>query len=170
MKILLVNPRYPDTFWSFRYALRFISKKASHPPLGLLTVAAMLPAVWEKRVVDENVRPLRDRDILWADYVFLGAMSVQRQSVVSIIARCRSLGVKIVAGGPLFTANHEEFDGVDHFVLNEAEITLPGFLRDLENGSPKHLYTTDEWADVTTTPVPLWELIDMKHYAMMSLQ
>lgn len=170
MKILLVSPRYPDTFWSFRYALKFVSKKATQPPLGLLTVAAMLPAEWEKKLVDLNVEKLRDRDILWADYVFIGAMLVQQESARSVIERAKALGVKVVAGGPLFTAQHEEFAGVDHFILNEAEITLPPFLEDLKAGSPKHLYTTEEWADVTTTPVPLWELINPRHYAIMGLQ
>jgi len=170
MKILLVSPRYPDTFWSFRYALKFVSKKASQPPLGLLTVAAMLPPEWEKKLVDLNIEKLDDRDILWADYVFIGAMSIQQESARSVIARSKALGRKVVAGGPLFTAQHEDFEDVDHFVLNEAEITLPPFLEDLEAGSLKRLYTTEEWADMTTTPVPLWDLINPRQYAIMSIQ
>ncbi|MBI4689810.1 MAG: B12-binding domain-containing radical SAM protein [Nitrospirae bacterium] len=170
MKILLVYPKYPDTFWSFKYALKFISKKASLPPLGLLTVAAMLPSDWEKKLVDMNVAPLNDADILWADYVFISAMSIQKESVKTVIGRCKSLEVKVVAGGPLFTAGHEGFEDVDHFVLNEAEITLPLFLNDLENGQPKRFYTSHQWADVKTTPIPLWELVDMKKYASMNIQ
>ncbi|MBU1637208.1 DUF4070 domain-containing protein [bacterium] len=172
MKILLVYPRCPDTFWSFRHALKFISKKAGSPPLGLLTVAALLPEAWEKRLVDMNVKDLNDEDIRWADYVFLGAMSVQQESARSVIRRCKCLGVKVVAGGPLFTARHDVFAGenVDHFVLGEAEITLPLFLKDLTAGCPKAVYTTEEWADIGTTPIPLWELINLKHYAMMNLQ
>lgn len=172
MKILLIYPRCPDTFWSFRHALRFVSKKAGSPPLGLLTVAALLPEIWEKRLVDMNVRDLEDKDIRWADYVFIGAMSVQQESARSVIRRCKALGVKIVAGGPLFTARHDDFadEGVDHFVLNEAEITLPQFLKDLAAGCPQPLYSSREWADVQTTPVPLWDLINLKHYAMMNLQ
>ena len=170
MKILLVYPKYPDTFWSFKYALRFISKKAAFPPLGLLTVAALLPSEWEKRLVDTNVSTLRDKDLLWADYVFISAMSVQRESSVEIIRRCNVLGRKTVAGGPLFTSSHDEFEGVDHFVLNEAEITLPPFLDDLRTNSAKHMYTTKEWADVTTTPVPLWSLAKMNKYSCMNLQ
>ena len=172
MKILLVYPRCPDTFWSFRHALRFVSKKAGCPPLGLLTVAALLPEAWEKRLVDMNVKALEDKDIRWADYVFLGAMSVQQESARAVIRRCKSLGTKIVAGGPLFTAQHDEYaaEHVDHFVLGEAEITLPLFLKDLAAGCARAVYEAGEWADVRTTPVPLWDLIDLRHYAIMNLQ
>src|SRR5690242_6821751 len=103
MKILLVYPQSPETFWSFKYALRFISKKASLPPLGLMTVAAMLPPEWELRLADMSVRKLKDADIRWADYVFISAMSIQRESVKTVMARCKALGVKVIAGGPLFT-------------------------------------------------------------------
>jgi radical SAM superfamily enzyme YgiQ (UPF0313 family) len=170
MKILFVYPRYPDTFWSFRHALKFISKKAAFPPLGLLTVAAMVPDEWERKLVDLNVRALTDEEILWADYVFISAMSVQRESAKAVVKKCRELGKKIVAGGPLFTAFPDEFDEVDHLVLNEAELTLAPFLRDLAMGTPKHIYTSSEWADVSTTPVPEWDLIDFRHYASMNLQ
>lgn len=170
MKILLVYPKYPDTFWSFKYALKFISKKASYPPLGLLTVAAMLPPEWDKRLVDMNVDKLSDDQLLWADYVFLSAMSIQRASAEAVIARCSELGVRIVAGGPLFTASHEEFKAIDHFVLNEAEITLPRFLEDLRAGTPAPIYTSSEWADIRMTPAPLWELINMKKYAAVNMQ
>jgi radical SAM superfamily enzyme YgiQ (UPF0313 family) len=170
MKILLVSPRVPDTFWSFRHALRFISKKAGEPPLGLLTVAAMLPAEWQKTVIDLNVRALEDSEIIRADYVFLSAMSVQEVSARAVIKQCNRLGTKVVAGGPLFTSRHDEFEGVDHFVLNEAEITLPPFLEDLAHSCAQHLYTTTQWADLTTTPAPLYELIDLRHYASLNIQ
>lgn len=170
MKILLVYPQYPETFWSFRYALKFISKKASFPPLGLLTVAAMLPDEWEKKLVDMNVIALSDEDIRWADYVFISAMVVQRDSVKEVIARCNKLSTKLVAGGPLFTTGHEEFDGVDHFVLGEAEVTLPAFLEDLANGYAKPIYTSNEQPDISKTPIPLWSLINMKQYASMNVQ
>ena len=123
MKILLVYPEHPDTFWTFKYALKFIFKKAAHPPLGLLTVAAMLPGDWEKKFIDMNVRTLNDKELKWADFVFISAISVQKESVKEIIARCKKFGVKIVAGGPLFTTGYEEFKSIDYFVLNEAEIT-----------------------------------------------
>ncbi len=170
MKILLVYPKYPDTFWSFKYALKFISKKASLPPLGLLTVASMLPQEWKKNLVDMNVKTLKDEDLLWADYVFISAMSIQKESAQTVISRCKTLGIKIVAGGPLFTASHDEFKEVDHFVLNEAEITLPLFLDDMDKGQVKHVYTSRQWADMRTTPMPLWDLVDLKPYASMNLQ
>lgn len=171
MKTLLLYPKYPDTFWSFKHALRFISKRASFPPLGLLTVAALLPPEWEKRLVDMNVAALSDNDLKWADYVFISAMSVQKDSVRKIITRCKNLGVKTVAGGPLFTTGWEDFEAdIDHFVLNEAEITLPLFLKDLEDGRLKKFYTTKGFPDIEKTPTPLWELVDMKKYASMNIQ
>jgi radical SAM superfamily enzyme YgiQ (UPF0313 family) len=170
MNILCIYPEYPDTFWGFRHALKFVGKKAPFPPLGLLTVAAMLPGAWTKRLIDLNVQKLDDRDITWADYVFISAMTIQRQSVDEILARCRRLGVKTVAGGPLFTTAAADFDGADHLVLGEAEITLPLFLADLEQGSARHLYSADGFADVKDTPVPLWELIDSRQYGAMNIQ
>ena len=103
MRALLVYPQYPDTFWSFKHALKFVSKKAAFPPLGLLTIAAMLPREWDKKLIDLNVTNLNDRDIEWADYDFISAMAVQKDSVKNVIKRCQKLGTKIVAGGPLFT-------------------------------------------------------------------
>jgi radical SAM superfamily enzyme YgiQ (UPF0313 family) len=170
MKILLVYPRYPDTFWSFRHALKFLSKKASFPPLGLLTVAAMLPGEWEKRVVDLNVNLLNDEDINWADYVFISSMVVQKDSAKEVITRCNRLNTRVVAGGPLFTTGYKEFEGVGHFVLGEAEVTLPHFLSDLARGCPKHIYSSNERPDISNTPIPAWSLINMKHYSAMSLQ
>jgi len=170
MKILLVYPEYPDTFWSFKYALKFIFKKAVNPPLGLLTVAAMLSEDWEKKLVDMNVTTLNDKDLKWADFVFISAISIQKESAKDIITRCKKVGVKIVAGGPLFTTEYEEFEGVDHFVLNEAEITLPLFLKDLRDGGAKYIYTSNQWADLKTTPIPLWDIVNMKKYASMNIQ
>jgi radical SAM superfamily enzyme YgiQ (UPF0313 family) len=170
MKVLLIYPEFPDTFWSFKHALKFVHKKASTQPLGLLTVAAMLPAEWEKRLVDLNVRSLKEKDLDWADYAFISAMVVQRESTYRVVARCKAAGLKVVAGGPLFTAEFEQFTEVDHFVLNEAEMTLAPFLQDLERGQPKRVYTSDGFADIRKTPAPLWELVDRKHYATMSIQ
>lgn len=170
MNILLIYPHYPDTFWSFKYALKFIAKKAAFPPLGLLTVAAMLPNGWQKKLVDLNVEPLTDEQLAWADMVFLSAMIVQKESARQVIKRCVAHGKKIVAGGPVFTTQHEQFEGVDHFILNEAEITLPLFLKDMVAGHPKPLYTSEERPDIIKTPVPLWSLIDLKNYATMAIQ
>ena len=170
MKALFVYPEYPDTFWSFKHVLKFISKKAAFPPLGLLTVGAMLPGEWQKKLVDLNVRPLEDEHIAWADMIFLSAMIVQKKSAQEIIDRCRAHGKKIVAGGPAFTTQHEDFTGVDHFVLNEAEVTLPLFLADLLKGRLRHVYTSDRRPDVASTPVPLWSLINTRDYATMAIQ
>lgn len=170
MRILLIYPEFPDTFWSFKYALRFTTKKSVFPPLGLLTVAAMLPENWDKRLVDMNVRRLRDSDLLWADCAFISAMSVQRGSAEAVIDRCKRAGVRVVAGGPLFSAVPDKFDNVDHLVLGEAEITLPPFLYDLEHGTAQHLYQCDRKPELCDTPVPLWSLIHMKDYSSMNIQ
>lgn len=170
MNLLLIYPEFPDTFWSFKHALRFIGKKSSSPPLGLMTVAAMLPNHWEKRLVDLNVTRLTNHDLQWADLAFISAMTVQRKSVNQVIERCREAGVKIVAGGPLFTTEYDQFEGVEHFVLNEAELTLPPFLNDFENGRAVPIYATDEYADLSQTPIPQWNLAQMKYYATMNIQ
>lgn len=170
MKVLLVHPEFPDTFWSFKHALKFIRKRAALPPLGLLTVAALLPRDWELRLADLNTGPLKDRDLEWPDLVFVGAMIAQRASVVKLIARCRAAGKTVVGGGPLFTSAHEEFPEVDHFVLNEAELTLPGFLADLEAGRAKRIYTTSAFADIRKSPVPRWDLASVHSYGSLSLQ
>jgi radical SAM superfamily enzyme YgiQ (UPF0313 family) len=170
MNVLLVYPEFPDTFWSFKHALKFIKKKASLPPLGLLTVAAMLPANWHKRLVDVNVRKLRGSDLDWADVVFISGMIAQQLSAHDLIARCRAAGKTIVGGGPLFTLGHDQFPEIDHFVLNEAEVTLPEFLHDFERGTARRIYTSTELPDLRETPAPLWELAEMRHYASMCVQ
>ncbi|MEW5959468.1 MAG: B12-binding domain-containing radical SAM protein [Chloroflexota bacterium] len=170
MNILLVYPEFPDTFWSFKHALKFVRKRASSPPLGLLTVAAMLPPDWARRLVDVNVTCLTEADLAWADMAFISGMTVQRASAYELIARCKAAGVPVVAGGPLFASEYPHFKQVDHFVLNEAEVTLPLFLADLERGQPQHLYTSPEFADIRQTPPPQWALLDMRRYVTMSIQ
>jgi radical SAM superfamily enzyme YgiQ (UPF0313 family) len=170
MKILLVYPKCPDSFWSFNHALKFISKKAAVPPLGLITVSAMLPSTWAKKLVDMNISALQSIDILWADYVFISAMYIQKDSVNKIIAECKKWSTKIVAGGPLFTQDFPDYPEIDHFVLNEAEITLPFFLDDLKAGKPQRVYTTEEYADLSLTPVPDFHLLSVKDYAFMNIQ
>ncbi len=170
MNVLLVSPAYPDTYWSFKHALKFVAKKAVSPPLGLLTIAAMLPDDWDRKLVDLNVCPLNDSEIQWADYVFIGAMSVQEASATQVVQRCKQLGKKIVAGGPLFTGVPEAWSHIDHLVLNEAEITLPWFLSDLEKNVPEKIYQTEEYADMEFSPCPDFSLIRASDYAQLSLQ
>ena len=170
MNILLVYPEFPDTFWSFRHALSFVKKKAVNPPLGLLTVAALLPADWKIRLYDLNVETLPQKELSQADYVFISAMIVQRDSAQTLLSRCKEAAVKVVAGGPLFTIEHEMFTDVDHFILNEAELTLPPFLQDLANGCAQRVYRTSEYPDIRQTPAPLWELANLKQYNSVSIQ
>ncbi len=170
MNVLLIYPEFPDTFWSFKHALRFVRKRASLPPLGLLTVAAMLPEAWGRRLVDLNVQELTQADLAWADMAFIGAMAVQRRYAEAVIERCKAAGLKVVAGGPLFTTEPDQVPSVDHLVLNEAELTLPPFLLDLQAGCPQRVYASSEHADMTQTPAPAWELADLKRYATMAIQ
>jgi len=167
---LLVYPKYPDTFWSFKHVLKLISKKAVFPPLGLLTVASMLPKKWNKKLIDMNIKELENKDIIQADIVFISAMIIQKESTKEIIKRCKSLGKIVVVGGPAFTTKDKDFSKVDHFVLNEAEITLPLFLKDLENKKAKKVYTSKKRPDITKTPIPDWSLINFKDYATMAVQ
>ena len=129
MNILLVYPRSPDTFWSFKHVLKFVSKKAAFPPLGLLTVAAMLPRDWNLKLVDLNVAPLTDAALGWADYVFLSGMIVHKDSAHEVAARCAALGKTVIAGGPLFTTGHQDFPEIRHFVLGEAEDLIGELVR-----------------------------------------
>ncbi|UCE49835.1 MAG: B12-binding domain-containing radical SAM protein [Phycisphaerales bacterium] len=170
MKVLLVNPDVPETFWGLKNALKFISKKSILPPLGLLTVAGMLPKDWEIKLLDMTTTRLRDRDIRWADYVFVTAMLIQQKSVDQVIERCKKLGTRVAAGGPLFTSIPEQYVHVDHLVLKEAELTLPHFIRDIEADCARKVYNTHERADLCETPIPRWSLIDPKKYALMCIQ
>jgi radical SAM superfamily enzyme YgiQ (UPF0313 family) len=170
MNILLVYPEMPDTFYAMRHFIHMTGKKAAYPPLGLLTVASLLPEEWSKKLIDMNVTALCKHDLEWADYVFLSAMNVQEESVKEVINLCRNEGVKIVAGGSLFTHEYERFQGIDHFVLNEAEITLPLFLEDLKNGKSRSVYKTPDFTDISQSPKPSFELADMKHYLYSIVQ
>jgi radical SAM superfamily enzyme YgiQ (UPF0313 family) len=169
-KALLVYPEMPPTYWSMRYALRFIGKKASLPPLGLVTVAALLPEDYEVTVVDMNVERLSEAMVAAADVVFTSSMVVQRESLESVIRLCAAHGTPVVAGGPYPTTSHEQIQGVDHFVLNEAEVTLPHFLADFERGRAERVYTDTARADLRQTPPPRFDLLDRRKYSSMALQ
>ncbi|GIV63132.1 MAG: B12-binding domain-containing radical SAM protein [Bellilinea sp.] len=170
MKVLMIYPQIPPTFWSFRYALQFIRKKASSPPLGLATIAALLPEDWEIRIIDLNTRLLTGEDIAWADMVMISAMVVQRQSAREVIGRCKAAGKRVVAGGPLFLGEWQDFPEVDHFVLNEGELTMPLFLQDLERGTLERVYATDAYADMSQSPIPRWDLLETRFYDSLSIQ
>ena len=169
-KVLMVYPEFPETFWSFKDSLGFVGKKTNFPPLPLLTVAALLPERYEIRLADMNVAPLAEADLDWADLVFVSAMLVQKESMERVVARARRRGKPIVAGGPYPTQCWESIEGVDHFVLNEAELSLPAFIEDLEAGRAKQLYSTEERPDLALTPKPRYDLIDFKPYSSMVLQ
>ena len=167
---LLVYPRQPPTYWGVDFALNLMGVQSTFPPLGLLTIAAMFPPEYELRVVDMNVTALEDSDLEWADMVFTSTMIVQRTSLEDVIERCNRAGVPVVAGGPHPTTFHDEIDGVSHFVLDEVEEIFPEFLRDLANGAAKAMYREPRKPDVTRTPVPRFDLIDMKSYYSMNVQ
>ena len=171
MRVLFIYPEFPDTFWSFKHALKFIDRKVTNPPLGLMTISSLLPKDWERKLVDTNINQLTDDSIRWADLVMISAMDVQRASVNQIIEQVRHIGKPIVAGGPLFTGDSASFPEVDTFILNEGEITIPLFLADLESGQPlKRVYETSDYANIRESPLPDLTFIDLKNYDSMSIQ
>lgn len=170
MNVLLMYPEFPDTFWSYKHALKFIRKKAYTPPLGLLTLAPMLPDTWTPRLADLNVAPLKVTDLQWADIVFISGMVVQKGSAQQAITRCKAAGLPVVAGGPLFSSEPEAFEQVDFFVLDEAEETLPRFLADFAAGTPQPMYRAESHPELDQTPVPDWDLVDMNKYSAMCIQ
>src|SRR3984893_5919457 len=170
MKVLLVNPEFPDTYWSFRHALPFEGKRCAFPPLGLLTVSALLPKSWEKRLIDLNVRRLKASDIEWADIVFATAMLVQKDSLREVVNRCKARGQRVGLGGPFVTTTIEELPDADHIFLGEAETTLPEFVKDLERGEARRTYQAAEKPPLSVTPIPHFQLADLKRYSAMSVQ
>jgi radical SAM superfamily enzyme YgiQ (UPF0313 family) len=170
MNILLISPETPDTFWSFKHVLRFVSKKSTFPPLGLLTVAAMLPREWQLKLVDLNVTALNEADLRSADVVMISAMIVHEASVRKVVARCHALGKRVIAGGPLFTTGHDSFPEIEHFVLGEAEEVMPQLVADLESGRVKHIYHAPNRPSMALTPVPRWDLVNFKNYVTMAVQ
>lgn len=170
LKILLVYPRTPETFWSLKHALRFISKRSAFPPLGLLTVAAMLPKAWNVRLVDENVEELRDSDLEWADYVMASAMVVHAARVRGLIARCRALGRPVIGGGPLFTDGSAAVGEGIVCVVGEAEGLMDQLMADMQAGELKPLYRCIERPAIEATPLPRWNLVRQRHYATMPVQ
>ncbi len=170
MRALLINPEFPDTYWSFRHALSFDGKRSAYPPLGLLTVSALLPRTWERRLVDLEVRRLKGSDIEWADIIFVTAMLVQQESLRRVVARCKARGKRVVLGGPYVSTSTENLPEADHIFIGEAETTLPQFVKDLERGEAKHLYQAAERPPLAATPVADFRLAELKRYAAMSVQ
>src|SRR5947209_3884996 len=170
MKVLFVYPEFPDTYWSFRHALKFEGRRSAFPPLGLLTVSAMLPKEWERRLVDMNVRRLKEADIEWADIVFASAMIVQKDSLERVVEMCKARGKRIVVGGPYVSTSAEHLPDADHIFVGEAETTLPEFVRDLESGSARRIYQAPERPALSATPVPDFRLAELSRYSAMSVQ
>lgn len=160
----------PESFWSMQHAKKLMGKKAWYPPLGLLTIASMLPSDWQIELIDLNVQKLSEKDFEGRDFIFVSAMNVQEESAREIISLANKMKIKVVAGGTLFTHEYEEFPTVDHFILNEAEITLAPFIEDLEKNNLQKIYQSDQYADVHTTPVPRWDLIDSMNYQYAIVQ
>jgi len=168
--VLLVYPAFATSFWSFKFALQYLGKKSSMPPLGLLTLANMFPSDYHLRLVDMNVHPLTDADLQWADLVCTSTMIVQRQSLEHVITRAKRAGKPVVAGGPHPTSYWEDMEDIDYFLLGEVEETFPRFLHDLEQGTAQHCYVPQEKPAITQTPLPRYDLITMRAYGSMLLQ
>ena len=170
MKILLVNPEFPDTYWSFRHALPFEGKRCAFPPLGLLTVSALLPPTWERRLVDLNIERLKQSDLDWADMVFATAMLVQEQSLREVVKQAKARGKRVVLGGPYVTSTIHELPDADHIFRGEAEQTLPQFVEDLKRGEAKRIYQAAERPALATTPIADFALANVKRYSAMCVQ
>ena len=170
MKILLVNPEFPDTYWSFRHALPFEGKRCAFPPLGLLTVSALLPPTWERRLVDLNVQRLKTSDLDWADMVFATAMLVQKESLREVVKLAKARGKRVVLGGPYVTSTIEQLPDADHIFRGEAEQTLPQFVDDLARGETKRIYQAAERPALAMTPIADFGLANLKRYSAMSVQ
>jgi len=170
MNALLIYPKFPVTYWSFKYALSFVGKRAAQPPLGLMTIAALLPNHWHKRLVDTNVERLRDRDLKWADVVLLSGMHIQSEALLAIVERCRARGLRTVVGGPIASSMTPAELKADHVVIGEAESLIADLARDLEQGAAKVVYQATERPEMETSPLPDLSLIKMKRYSTMTVQ
>ena len=173
MKILLVYPAFPPSFWGHTYALELLGKRGTMPPLGLLTIAAMFPPSYSVRLVDLNIEVLTDDDLLWADYVGISSMIVQKNSREQIVRRCNEAGVPVFVGGPEPTVFYDEIEGVDHFVLGEVEQTFSAFISDLESGTARRMYPAPAEEDMppaSTVPIPRFDLTHMDAYQSMPVQ
>ncbi|HHN75057.1 MAG TPA: DUF4070 domain-containing protein [Acidobacteria bacterium] len=170
MEALLVWPEFPPTYWSYSYSLRLVGKRCLLPPLPLITVAAMLPDSWKLRLVDLNAERLSDEQIRGADVVLISGMLAQRKSMHQLVERCRALGVRCAVGGPYATAVPEDFAAADHVFVGEAEGSIGEFCRLLERGRAPHRFDGCDKPPITDSPVPRYDLLDVRHYLHMALQ
>ncbi len=172
MRVLLIYPLFPKSFWSFEKTLALIDRKALLPPLSLITVAAILPQEWEFKLVDRNIREIKESEWDWAELVIISGMIVQREDLLSQIKKAKKRGKTVAVGGPYATSTPEQLQdtGVDYLVLDEGEITLPMFVAALERGESSGVFRTTEKPDVTKTPIPRYDLLEFEAYNNMSVQ
>ncbi|RAM48775.1 MAG: B12-binding domain-containing radical SAM protein [Hapalosiphonaceae cyanobacterium JJU2] len=172
MRVLLVYPIFPKTFWSYEKILALVNRKVLLPPLGLVTVAAILPQEWEFKLVDRNIRPVTEAEWAWADLVIFSAMIVQKQDLLDQIREAKKRGKLVAVGGPYATSTPTEpkAAGADFLILDEGEITLPMFVEAIQRGETSGTLRATEKPDVTSTPIPRFDLLDFDAYDMMSIQ
>ncbi|MGH9404691.1 MAG: B12-binding domain-containing radical SAM protein [Terriglobia bacterium] len=170
MNVLMIYPEFPDTYWSFKHALPIEGKKSAYPPLGLLTVASMLPKDWKKKLIDTNVHKLSDSDLKWADTAMISGMIVHRQEVLDILRRCRARGLRTVVGGPIANSVSELPQHADSVVYGEAESLIPELVADLNRDSLQPSYKAVELPGLHGTPAPDLSLINTRHYSAMPVQ
>ena len=167
---LLIYPEHPPTYWGANFALEIVGIRAAFPPLGLLTVAAMFPQNYVLRVIDMNTEPLEDSDLEWADIVFTSTMIVQRVSLQDVIDRCNRAGIPVVSGGPHPTTFHNEIRVWITLCWMKSRETFDAFLEDLESGDARSIYRARRKPDVSKTPIPRFDLIDLDNYHSMGVQ
>src|SRR4028119_1204311 len=173
MRVLLVYPLFPKTFWSYEKILELVDRKVLLPPLGLVTVAAILPQEWEFKLVDRNVGNVTEADWAWADLVILSAMIVQKEDFLNQIQEAKRRGKAVAVGGPYPTALPHEAtaSGADCLILDEGEITLPLFVEAIERGETSGIFRSGgERPAVTQTPIPRFDLLEFDAYSEMSVQ
>ena len=168
---LLVQTKFSEfSFWNYQEVCRIVGAKYPAAPLGLLTVAALLPQHWTFRLIDENVEMLTDEHITWADLVCTGGMLPQQKSMLELIDRAHKLNRIVVVGGPDPTSQPDLYQNADFLVLGEGEITIPMFLNDLFNGVKSGSYASEQRADMLNAVVPRYDLIDFRNYIMIGMQ
>jgi radical SAM superfamily enzyme YgiQ (UPF0313 family) len=167
----MIWPRFPPSFWSFAAMLDLLREETIHPPLGLLTLAALCPKNWKLRLVDRSFEALLDRDILWADLVMVSGMSVQRDDIRQTLLRARALGKRTMIGGPYASSEPDTLLALaDHVVVGEPDEVFDRIAADLERGSAQRLYVIHDKPDVSKTPVPRFDLLKIEKYVSMAVQ